>query len=144
MAGGDRSVKSHFIYVCTTCASVWQDGKRQGVSGGEKLLAQLTGDAARFEVTQSYQIRPVACMSACDRACVVGFAAEQKFTYLFGDLARESENLPQVSEAIFACAELYLQSKTGNLAWQSRPPLLKSGILAKVPPLVELEQVLAS
>ncbi|MDF5733837.1 MAG: FeS-binding protein, partial [Rhizonema sp. PD38] len=26
--------KQHTLFVCTTCASVWQDGKRVGSSGG--------------------------------------------------------------------------------------------------------------
>lgn len=134
---------THVLFVCTTCASVWQDGKRQGVSGGERLMMQLDADRHSFAIAQQYEIRPVACMSACDRACVVGFAADGKFTYLFGDLAKSSEDLPQVSAAIFGCAQLYFESGNGNLSWQSRPQLLKSGILAKVPPLLGAEQVLA-
>jgi hypothetical protein len=39
----------HKILVCSTCASIWQDGKRVGISGGEKLLSRsaqikLTGE----------------------------------------------------------------------------------------------------
>jgi predicted metal-binding protein len=33
--------KQHTLFVCTTCASVWQNGKRVGESKGEQLLQQL-------------------------------------------------------------------------------------------------------
>lgn len=31
----------HTLLVCTTCASLWQDGKRVGESRGQQLLVQL-------------------------------------------------------------------------------------------------------
>ncbi|MDZ4871122.1 MAG: hypothetical protein CLLPBCKN_000510 [Chroococcidiopsis cubana SAG 39.79] len=30
--------EKHTVFVCTTCASTWQDGKRVGVSGGQILF----------------------------------------------------------------------------------------------------------
>jgi predicted metal-binding protein len=129
----------HQLFVCTSCASIWKEGKRVGISGGEKLYAQLTADAQNWSLAENYRIRSVECMSACDRACTVGFLAESKFTYLFGDLIKElelrEENLPKISAALLECAELYYQKSDGNMAWKERPELLKKGILAKIPPV---------
>ncbi len=35
------NVASHTLFVCKTCASVWEEGKRVGESGGQKLLEQI-------------------------------------------------------------------------------------------------------
>jgi len=129
----------HTLFVCTSCASIWKEGKREGVSGGEKLYAQLTADAENWNLAAQYQIRSVECMSACDRSCAISFVATDKFTYLFGDLVKDlilnEESLPKVSAALLQCAELYYQKEDGNLAWKERPELLKKGILAKIPPI---------
>jgi len=129
---------SHVLFVCTTCASVWQDGKRVGESGGDRLLKNLQAEHQNWSLQAEFAIQPVACMSACDRACVISFAAAGKHTYLFGDLLKDqvsdlaSELLPQ---AIFECAEKYHKHPEGLLPWADRPALLKKGILAKIPPI---------
>jgi len=129
---------SHVLFVCTTCASVWQDGKRVGESGGDRLLKNLQAEHQNWSLQAEFAIQPVACMSACDRACVISFAAAGKHTYLFGDLFKDqvsdlaSELLPQ---AIFECAEKYHKHPEGLLPWADRPAPLKKGILAKIPPI---------
>ena len=122
--------KQHTLFVCTSCASVWQDGKRVGSSGGEKLLQQLQELAQDWELRDKFQIQPVECMSACNRSCVVSFAAEGKFTYLFGDLPIENS-----APAVLKCASQYYAKHDGILPWSERPEPLKRGILAKIPPL---------
>ena len=117
---------THTLFVCTTCASTWQDGKRVGESGGEKLLKQL--EQLSWEQTQ-FPIVPVACMSACSRPCTVSFAAVGKPTYLFGDLAASD------AEAILQCASQYYSTPDGVLPWKERPEPLKKGIIARIPPL---------
>ena len=94
----------HILFVCTTCASVWKDGKRQGISGGEKLLAQLSQEHKNWELSNKFSIQPVECMSACSHSCAVSFAAAGKHTYVFGDLPYEQENLPKnISSNIRMC-----------------------------------------
>jgi predicted metal-binding protein len=134
---------SHILFVCTSCASIWKDGKREGVSGGQKLYAQLNTDWQNWNLAEHFQIQSVECMSACDRSCAVSFAATNKFTYLFGDLAKDLTNkeetlpssLSEISAALIQCAEIYYGDENGNLAWKERPELLKKGLLAKIPPL---------
>ncbi|UUZ75696.1 DUF1636 domain-containing protein [Polaromonas sp. P1(28)-13] len=60
------------------------------------------------------QVRGLACMSGCSRACTVTLQARGKFSYYFGDLVPDAETAAQV----IACAQLHRQSADGNLALQ--------------------------
>ncbi|MBD2436367.1 DUF1636 domain-containing protein [Nostoc sp. FACHB-110] len=120
---------THTLFVCKTCASVWQDGKRIGESGGQKLLNQIQELAQDWHLREEFPIQEVECMSACNRSCVVAFAAQGKLTYLFGDLNADS------SAAILECASQYYTKPEGLLPWSERPEPLKKGILAKIPPV---------
>ncbi|MBD2251358.1 DUF1636 family protein [Nostoc parmelioides] len=124
------SKKQHTLFVCTTCASVWQDGKRVSESGGQQLLQQLQALAQTWELQNQFSIQGVECMSACNHACVVAFQAEAKLTYLFGNLAVDDS-----PSAILQCATQYYVNPGGLLPWSERPEALKRGILAKIPPL---------
>ncbi|NJK35550.1 MAG: DUF1636 domain-containing protein [Oscillatoriales cyanobacterium SM2_2_1] len=125
----------HTMFVCTTCASTWQDGKTVGVSGGQKLYDAVY---ALWQTLPSQQkslidLQPVACMSACDRPSVVSFSATGKHTYLFGDLN------PEKAAALLECMRLYQQRSDGLLGWSERPAALKKGVLARIPPLPALQ-----
>ncbi|GAX37646.1 DUF1636 family protein [Nodularia sp. NIES-3585] len=121
----------HTIFVCTTCASKWEGGKRVGESGGEQLLKHLQAHYPNWELNTEFNLEPVNCMSACDRSCVVSFASHGKSTYLFGDI------LPDLSPAavagVFECASKYYAHPEGLLPWSERPEPLKKGILARIP-----------
>ncbi|BAZ18229.1 hypothetical protein NIES4071_101140 (plasmid) [Calothrix sp. NIES-4071] len=121
--------KQHTLFVCTTCASVWKDGKRVGSSGGQKLVTQLKELAFNWELKNKFTIQEVECMSACNRSCVVAFTGSGKITYLFGDLTAENS-----TEAILECASQYYAKSDGSLPWSERPESLNKGILAKIPP----------
>ncbi|ARV61781.1 FeS-binding protein [Nostocales cyanobacterium HT-58-2] len=123
----------HMMFICTTCASVWQGGKRVGVSGGEKLLQQLQELHSHWELHSEFAIQPVECMSACHRSCVISFAANGKFTYLFGDLSPDLS--PSEIAGVLECASKYYAHPQGLLPWAERPEPLKKGILAKIPPI---------
>jgi predicted metal-binding protein len=123
----------HTIFVCQTCAGVWQDGKQVGKSGGQQLLEQLTELYERWALAPEFSIESVECMSACSRSCVVAFTAPGKHTYLFGDLNSDAEALPTTSAAVLECASLYLTKTDGIMPWSERPKLLKQRILARIP-----------
>lgn len=126
---------SHSLLVCTTCASTWQNGKKIGVSGGEILLQELESLHQDWEKRSQFEIRAVSCMSACSKACVVTFASAGKYSYIFGDLPSDNEDISTTASAIIACAELYSDRPDGALAWKERPALLKNGLIARIPPL---------
>ncbi|NET55248.1 MAG: DUF1636 domain-containing protein [Symploca sp. SIO2E6] len=125
----------HTLFVCTTCASTWKEGKRIGVSGGQKLLEQLLHVHRDWDLQAEFPIQSVECMSACSRPCAISFTAIGKYTYLFGDLPTAEETLPTISAAVLDCASLYHAKANGLLPWSERPELLKKGILARIPPL---------
>ncbi len=124
----------HTLFVCTTCASTWQDGRKIGQSKGEQLLAQLRPLHEAWPLNANFTLQPVQCMSACNRPCTVAFTAPGKHSYLFGDLDPEHERVTELLPAILACAELYYQKPQGLMPWSDRPELMKSGIVARIPP----------
>ncbi|HLO48455.1 MAG TPA: DUF1636 domain-containing protein [Kamptonema sp.] len=122
----------HTLFVCTTCASIWKDGKRTGKSGGDRLLEQISHLANNWDLRDDFRIQEVNCMSACNRSCTVSFTASGKYTYLFGDLpSNESES----AAAVLECASQYYVKPDGLLPWSERPEPLKKGIVARIPPL---------
>ncbi|MBD2294537.1 DUF1636 family protein [Anabaena sphaerica FACHB-251] len=126
----NAGVTAHSLFVCKTCASVWQDGKRIGESGGQKLLQQIQELAQNWDLRDEFPIEEVECMSACNRSCVVAFAGQGKLTYLFGDLPVDG-----CAEAVLECASKYYNRPDGVLPWSERPEPLKKGILARIPSL---------
>jgi predicted metal-binding protein len=126
---------THSLLVCTTCASTWQNGKKVGISGGETLLKELSELHQHWQMRSQFEIHAVSCMSACSHACVVTFAAKGKYSYLFGDLPSDAENMPATASAILACAEIYGDRPDGMMAWKERPEPLKSGVIARIPAL---------
>jgi predicted metal-binding protein len=123
----------HCLFVCTTCGSKWEDGRRIGTSEGERLLQELQALHQDWDLAAEFPIQAVGCMSACSRSCAISFAAAGKHTYLFGDIA--PQDLSIALSNILDCAEKYYQHPTGVLPWAERPAPLKQGILAKIPPL---------
>jgi predicted metal-binding protein len=123
------SEKQHTLFVCTTCASIWKDGKRIGESGGQKLLTQLRELSQDWKLKDKFIIQEVECMSACSHSCVVAFAGTGKITYVFGDLPPQNS-----TEAILHCANKYYAKPDGLLPWSERSEPLRKGIIAKIPP----------
>ena len=123
----------HALFVCTTCSSVWKDGKRVGESGGEKLFKQLQELHQDWELHQEFPIQAVECMSACNRACAISFSGDGKYTYLFGDISPESSDKEIAN--VLECATRYYNQNEGLLPWAERPEPLKKGVLARIPSL---------
>lgn len=124
----------HILFVCTSCATVWKDGKPQGKSGGQQLLEHLSELHQNWPLREHFPIQEVQCMSACSHSCAISFAASGKYTYLFGNLpAQES------AAAVLECAAQYYTKADGVLPWSERPEPLKKGILAKIPPIRDVE-----
>ncbi len=121
---------NHTLFICTTCASVWKEGKRVGTSGGQLLLNQLTEIYQNWELAPEFSLQAVECMSACNSPCIVTFAAAGKFTYVFGNLPVDGS-----ASAVLECASQYYAKTDGLLPWSERPEPLKKGIVAKIPPL---------
>lgn len=126
------------VYVCTTCASQWENGKRTGISGGERLHDRLK---ARLETQDDLRdratVRSVQCMGACSHACTIALTASGKSSYLFSDLPSDEDTLDDYADAVLECARRYDRKPGGRLPWNERPELIKNNLLGRVPPLPE-------
>jgi predicted metal-binding protein len=120
----------HILFVCKTCATLWQDGKPQGKSGGQELLENLSQLHQNWPLRDEFPIQEVECMSACSHSCTVSFTATGKYTYLFGNIPAQNS-----ADAVLNCAAQYYKKADGLLPWSERPEPLKKGIIARIPPL---------
>lgn len=125
----------HHLLICTTCASVWENGHRMGTSGGEALFSELQEQYKNWGLQAEISLDPVQCLSACSHACAVAFVGSGKYTYVFGDLPHDPEALKDTSTALLNCAETFLQKLDGLMSWSDRPDPLKKGIIARIPPV---------
>jgi predicted metal-binding protein len=122
------------IIVCTTCRP--PGASRELPAEGLALFEAVQDALLECELDtgqhEGLHVRGMACMSGCSRACTVTLQARGKFTYYFGDLAADTDTAAQV----IACAQQHWHSTDGNLARNARPERLRSGILARLPPII--------
>ena len=90
------------------------------------LCRQCTATAALV------QVRGIACLGGCERACTIALQAPSRHAYLFGGLVADAETAAQILEG----ALLHARSADGLMARAERPPCLRRGLLAKLPPYV--------
>lgn len=119
------------ILICTTCRP--SQALRDAPAAGRALFdavqdALLSAHAGSGPMPH---VRGIACLSGCSRACTVALQALGKHAYMFGDLQADGETAVQ----LLALAALHQQSVDGSLARDARPPRLRKGILAKLPPI---------
>jgi predicted metal-binding protein len=74
-------------------------------------------------------VRPTRCLGICKRVCTVSLSGEGRYTFLFGDLdpSRDAGDLVAMAKA---CAA----AEHGFVPWKDRPPALRKGTIARVPP----------
>ncbi|WP_056272338.1 MULTISPECIES: DUF1636 domain-containing protein [unclassified Roseateles] len=107
------------LIICTTCA----DGQ------GQALLEAVENEVLARD--WALAIRGQACMAACKQSCTVALQAAGKHSYLFGQLASDEASV----DALLAVAAQHAEPGDGLLAWDRRPERLKSGLVARLPPL---------
>jgi predicted metal-binding protein len=112
------------LLVCVTCKS---DEGPMGAGLYEALRGRL---AAEPDIV----LQPVECLSVCKRPCTVALAAPGKWTYVVGDLTRESH-----LEDIAAAARRYAASPDGVVPWRERPVSFRKGVVSRTPPLASAE-----
>lgn len=77
---------------------------------------------------EAVEIRSIACLSACSRACSAAIAAPDKFAYVIGGLA------PEDAEDLVAFAALHADSFDGVPPWRARPEKIRKNTVSRVPP----------
>jgi predicted metal-binding protein len=116
------------LLVCVTCKS---DEGPMGTGLFEALEARL---AAEPDIA----LKAVECLSVCKRPCTVALAASGKWTYVVGDLKRESH-----LEDIVVAARRYAASPAGIVPWRERPLAFRKGVVSRTPPLALAETPLS-
>ncbi|WP_342129257.1 DUF1636 domain-containing protein [Hydrogenophaga sp. OTU3427] len=117
------------LIICTTCRPAGHP--REQRAAGELLFeAVLAEQALGYEPGwAAVRVRGVACTAGCGRACTVAFQAPGKHSYQFGDLAPA----PDTARQLLDCAVLHHHAPDGQLERNARPPLLRKGILCRLP-----------
>ncbi len=118
-------VSKHHIFICTSCKHKGST-HRPGYELIRKLRAAI--DAAGGPLADDFSISGVACMAACDTPCTVGYQAEKKAAYLFGDIEPEQD----IAELV-AFARLYQSYEDGWFPGKIYPEKLRNHTLARVP-----------
>ena len=126
-------MSEHILFVCTTCASKYQDGKKVGESGGERLMQQIQISAQAWELASEFLIEPVQCLSTCSQACAIAFMGSNKLTYLFGNLPVDETQIEITATTVLECAGQYYENPQGLLSYKERPELLKNKVMARIP-----------
>ncbi|MGV0025294.1 DUF1636 family protein [Phormidesmis priestleyi] len=121
---------THVLFVCKSCAFSKTERFYGGERGGFHLLDRLSHFSQNWSLKSKFSIQEVECLSACNRSCVVVFAAPNKTTLMFGDLP-PLQSAPE----ILKLAEQYHASTDGIVPRKSRPECLQKSILARIPPL---------
>jgi predicted metal-binding protein len=116
------------LLVCVTCKS------EQGPMG-PGLFEALS---ERLATEPDIALKPVECLSVCKRPCTVALAASGKWTYVVGDLTRESH-----LEDIVVAARRYAASPKGIVPWRERPLAFRKGVVSRTPPLALAETLLS-
>ncbi|MCU0535648.1 MAG: DUF1636 domain-containing protein [Hydrococcus sp. Prado102] len=126
-------MSKHTVFVCKSCFFSLERRDYLGQRGGKYLCVRLQNLAQDWQLKNDFFIQEVECLSACNRPCVVAFAAPKKTTLMFGDL-------PPLNSAsvVLKFAEQYFESYDGLIKRQDRPEVLQKGILARIPPLPAL------
>ncbi|MDR7094283.1 DUF1636 family protein [Hydrogenophaga laconesensis] len=120
------------VIVCTTCRP--PGASRDLPAAGAALFEAVQAARQHGPINNAVRVRGMACLSSCSRACSVAFQAPGKYTYLFGDLVPDAET----AEHVLACAGQHATASDGNLLRNERPARLRSGILARLPPALEV------
>jgi predicted metal-binding protein len=109
------------LLVCVTC-------KSEAGPMGPGLFDAL---GERLASEPGIALKAVECLSVCKRPCTVALAAPGKWTYVVGDLDRDSH-----LEDIVVGTRRYAASPEGIVPWRERPLCFRKGVVSRTPPLV--------
>ncbi|NJO78537.1 MAG: DUF1636 domain-containing protein [Cyanobacteria bacterium RM1_2_2] len=128
--------EQHILYVCITCGEQKKKTKSDEANkrDGERLIEQLQTLHQNWELRENFALQPIKCMGVCERDCAIAFIAAGKRTYLFGNLPTDDSCLEETASAVLNCAQQYHAQSDGVLSYFDRPELLKTRVLARIPP----------
>ncbi len=98
-----------------------------GPALADRVEALLADDDA-IEVSR------VECLAVCKRPCTVALTADNKWTYVIGDLDNAVH-----AEDVVAAARAFAATDTGIVPWKERPQTFRKGVISRVPPLAFIQ-----
>jgi predicted metal-binding protein len=112
------------LHVCVTCraGAACDDGRDPPGARLYGRLQRLNADAAA-----PLDLRPVACLAACDRGCTAAISMPGQFGYLLGGLSAA------IAGDVLDYARLYPAAKNGFVLLSKRAPSLRDSILGRMP-----------
>jgi predicted metal-binding protein len=127
-------LSKHTLFVCKSCHRSEEERPKGQPADGKVLLGQLTAQAAKMK-TADLDIKPVGCLWACSKGCVVALAGPNKPAYLLIDVPPGGD----YAEALLQMTQLYIKSKKGSFNWGKMPELLEPCLFAQIPALPAVE-----
>jgi predicted metal-binding protein len=117
------------VIVCITCRRPTdpEDFPRPGLA-----FAAAVAEAAK---DTGVRVKRVRCLANCKRGLSAAVRREAGWTYIFGDLDPAT-----AAPALIAGARLFARADNGVMPWRDRPQPLKTGLIARIPP-VDYEEV---
>jgi predicted metal-binding protein len=112
------------VSVCVACRA---KGAPLDASPGPALRADIEAGLLAQGIAAS--VRPVQCLSVCQRPVTVAVAAADGFTFFFGDLEGA-----EAADALCSFVGDYATRSHGFVPWKARPALLRAKIIARLPP----------
>jgi len=112
----------HHIHVCTACRD-----READLLPGDALILALRAGLPACGLSDAFAVSGVNCMAGCARPCTVGFQADGKAAWLFGDLT------PADAPDLLAFAQLYAALPDGWCRSTERPGKLSQTALARIP-----------
>jgi|UPI000568C1B3 predicted metal-binding protein len=120
----------HTLFVCVLCRYSEFNQNQSELSLGQLLFDQLSTELATCEWREAIRLKPVRCMGACSRACVVAFAAPDKLTFILSELS-PTQSIPE----LLKFSSQYIACSGGKVPYKERPEAVKRGIHAVLPSL---------
>lgn len=124
-----KPMTQHTLFVCILCRFSSTERSSGGVSGGQFLFNQLQDGLENSGATDRIYLQPVRCLGACDRSCVVAFAAPSKLTFVLSQLS-PIHSVPDLLQF----SQQYVSYAGGKVPYGERPEAVKKGIHAVLPP----------
>ena len=113
------------VYVCTTCRPAGEDtGERPGADLLDRRQSAVTASGSSADI----EISGVECLSVCKRPATIAVTGADKWTFLFGDLAEDTD-----LDALVDGLRTYGATDNGIIPWKARPQVMKK-VVARIPP----------
>ena len=127
------TLESCTVHVCTSCRLPGTPRDPRENRPGFKLCQELRAMLDENPLGQHVEVRPAQCLSLCPRPCGIALSSPGAWTYLFGD-----QQPGETAGDVLECISTYLSTGDGHMPRERRPKTLRTSVLGRVPPPLEV------